>query len=129
MYCDRQLNVKYILFFTILTPFRGIEGGGGGRGVVAQSVGHAAPGEEVPGSIPTVAARSLLVGSVSVLCDRLRQKSWSPLSVSCVAARKIVRRLVVDEDVKKPTNQPTNRGIEGHHSASSVVAAGVVPFG
>ena len=49
--------------------------------------------------------------------DRLRQKSWSPSSVSCVAARKIVRRSVlgaspryspvVDEDVKKPTNQPT----------------------
>ena len=41
---------------------------------------------------------------------------WSPSSVSCVAARKIVRRsclgarprynLVVDEDVKKPNNQP-----------------------
>ena len=27
---------------------------------------HATPGEEVPGSIPAVAARSLLVGSVSV---------------------------------------------------------------
>ena len=44
------------------------------------------PGEEVPGLIPAVAARSLLVGSVSVQCDRLRQKSWSPCSVSCVAA-------------------------------------------
>ena len=52
---------------------------------------------------------------VSVWCDRLRQKSWSPSSVSCVAARKIARRsclgarprynLEVDEDVKKPTNQ------------------------
>ena len=53
---------------------------------------------------------------------RLRQKSWSPSSVSCVAARKIVRRsclgarprynLVVDEDVKKPnkqTNKASNR--------------------
>ena len=37
------------------------------RGVaVAQSVERATPGEEVPGSIPAVAARSLLVGSVSV---------------------------------------------------------------
>ena len=27
--------------------------------------------------------------------DRLRQKSWSPSSVSCVAARKIVRRSVL----------------------------------
>ena len=39
--------------------------GGGGGGAVAQSVEHATPGEEVPGSIPAV-ARSLLVGSVSV---------------------------------------------------------------
>ena len=56
-------------------------------GAVAQSVERATPGEEVPGSIPSVAARSLLVGSVSVKCDRLRQKSWSSSSVSCVAAR------------------------------------------
>ena len=73
-------------------------GGGkrGGGGVAeAQSVERATPGEEVPGSIPAVAARSLLVGSVSVLCERLRHKSWSPRSVSCVAARKIVRRSVL----------------------------------
>ena len=43
-------------------------------GAVAQSVEHATPGEEVLGSIPAVAARSLLVGSaetevmVSALC-------------------------------------------------------------
>ena len=61
---------------------------------VAQSVERATPGKEVPGSIPAVAACSLLVGSVSVECDRLRQKSWSPNSVSCVVARKIVRRSV-----------------------------------
>ena len=36
------------------------------EGAVAQSVKRTAPGEEVPGSIPAVAARSLLVGSVSV---------------------------------------------------------------
>ena len=41
-------------------------GGGGGGEVVTQSVERATPLEEVPGSIPTVAARSLLVGSVSV---------------------------------------------------------------
>ena len=41
---------------------------------VAQSVEHATPGEEVPGSISAVATRSLPVGSVSVKCDRLRQK-------------------------------------------------------
>ena len=40
--------------------------GGGGGAAVAQSVKRATPGEEVLGSIPTVAARSLLVGSVSV---------------------------------------------------------------
>ena len=64
-------------------------------GAVAQSVERATPGQEVPGSIPAVAARLLLVRSVSVSCDRLRQKSWSPSSVSCVAARKIVRRSVL----------------------------------
>ena len=37
-----------------------------GGGAVAQSVERATPGEEVPGSIPAVAARSLQVGSVSV---------------------------------------------------------------
>ena len=62
--------------------------------MVAHSVERATPGEEISGSIPAVAARSLLVGSVSVLCDQLRQKSWSPRSVSCVAACKIVRRSV-----------------------------------
>ena len=35
-------------------------------GAVAQSVERATPDQEVPGSIPDVAARSLLVGSVSV---------------------------------------------------------------
>ena len=35
-------------------------------GAVAQSIERATPGEEVPVSIPAVAARSLLVGSVSV---------------------------------------------------------------
>ena len=40
--------------------------GGGGRGAVAQSVERATPGEEVLGSIPSVGARSLLVGSLSV---------------------------------------------------------------
>ena len=35
-------------------------------GVVAQSVERGTPGEEFPGLIPAVAARSLLVGSVSV---------------------------------------------------------------
>ena len=39
---------------------------GGGGGGVAQSVERATPGEKVPGSITAAAARSLLVGSVSV---------------------------------------------------------------
>ena len=37
-----------------------------GGGAVAQSIERATPGKEVPSSIPVVAARSLLVGSVSV---------------------------------------------------------------
>ena len=41
-------------------------GGWGGGGAVAQSVERATPGEEVPGSIPAVAARPLLVGWVGV---------------------------------------------------------------
>ena len=38
---------------------------------VAQPVERATPGEEVVGSIPAVAARSLLVGSVSVMVSLL----------------------------------------------------------
>ena len=49
-------------------------GGGGGGG--AQSVERATAGEEEVDSIPAPGARSLVVGSVSVQCDRLRQKSW-----------------------------------------------------
>ena len=36
------------------------------RGRGSSAVERATPGEDVPGSIPAVAARSLLVGSVSV---------------------------------------------------------------
>ena len=61
------------------------------RGAVAQLVERATPGEEVLGQIPAAAASSSLVGSVSVLCDRLRQKLWSSRSVSCAAARKIFK--------------------------------------
>ena len=64
-------------------------------GGVAQSVERATSGGELPGLIPTVAACSLLAGSVSVKCDRLRQKSWFPSSVSIVAERKIVRSTVL----------------------------------
>ena len=87
-------------------------------GAVAQSVERATtPGEEAVGSVPVVATRSLLVGSVSVYCKQLRQKSWPPRSVSYVAVRIIIRRqswdpprysLVADEDVKKP-NRQTNK--------------------
>ena len=69
-------------------------GGGGGGGEGAQSVERATLGEEVPGSIPAVAPLSLLVGSVSVKCDRLRQNAWSPRPVSYVVGGKIVRRSV-----------------------------------
>ena len=70
---------------------------------VAQSVEHATPGEEVVGSIPAVAALSLMVGSVSVVCDRLRQKPWPFYSVSCVTARKIIRSQSWDSSVMKPS--------------------------
>ena len=49
---------------------KGLPRNSGGRG--SSAVERATPGEEVPGSISAVAARSLLVGSVSVLCDRLK---------------------------------------------------------
>ena len=86
------------------------------RGAVAQSVERATPGEEVVGSISTVGA--LFIRSVSVQCDQLRQKSWSPRSVSCVAAlitsdvslgTRPRYSLGVDWDVKKPTNQPNKQ--------------------
>ena len=43
-----------------------VGGGGGGGGAVAQSAERATPEKEIVGSIPAVAARSLLVGSESV---------------------------------------------------------------
>ena len=53
-----MINVPKRLFrIGILSPL---------GGAVAQFVERATPGEEVMGSIPTVAARSLLVESVSV---------------------------------------------------------------
>ena len=52
----------YLFSFFFLSLSRG----GGGGGAIAQLVERATPGEEVPGSIPAVAARSVLVGSVSV---------------------------------------------------------------
>ena len=54
--------------FDSVVPAQGVceEGGGGGGGAVAQPVERATPGEEVLGSIPAVAVRSLLVESVSV---------------------------------------------------------------
>ena len=56
-------NVDYLL---IVFGDMCLGGGGGGNGVVAQSVERETRCEEVLGSIPFVAARSLLVGSVSV---------------------------------------------------------------
>ena len=55
---SNDANINFIaLFLPIFLCELG--GGGGGRGAVAQSVEHSTPGEEVPGSIPAVAARSL----------------------------------------------------------------------
>ena len=78
---------------------------------------HATPGLEVVGSIPAPGASSMLVGSVSV-CDWLRQKSWSPRSVSVWKHIKLfdlsfgacpLNSLVADKDDKKPTNEPTKQ--------------------
>ena len=55
MYTETLLEIRNIFANTR---------GGGGRG--SSAVERATPGEEVPGSIPAVAARSLQVGSVSV---------------------------------------------------------------
>ena len=52
-YSSFSLLIIIITFLTLLQD-------------TAQSVERATPGEEVPGSIPAMAARSLLVGSVSV---------------------------------------------------------------
>ena len=62
-------NVQSHLAFTISVmdfSWNWGGGGGGGGGAVAQSVERATPGEDVPGSIPAVAAHSLPVESVSV---------------------------------------------------------------
>ena len=56
-----QKNYHSMIFNGVSFIFIPLQLGGG---VLAQSVGSATPCEEVPGSIPTVAARSLLVGSV-----------------------------------------------------------------
>ena len=56
-------NVTFssVVNFMLMTLFQLYTGG-----AVAQSVESATPGEEVLGSIPAAAARSLLVGSVTV---------------------------------------------------------------
>ena len=51
-------KTQFVKSFLMVEPVSG--------SAVAQSVERAAPSEEVPGLIPAVAARSLLVGSVSV---------------------------------------------------------------
>ena len=58
-------------FATVCLTYYGVSyvvlgGGGGGGGGGSSAVERVTPGEEVPGSIPAVAARSLLVWSVSV---------------------------------------------------------------
>ena len=78
---------------------------------VAQWVERTTGGLEFVASIPAPGARSLLAESVSILYDRMRQKSRSPLSISVwqhVKLSDVTRprnSLVADEDVKKPTNQ------------------------
>ena len=52
---------SYLFFLLVISRLMYYTGG-----AVAQSVEHSTPGQEVQGSIPAVAARSLLVGSVSL---------------------------------------------------------------
>ena len=91
-------------------------GGGGGGGAVAQSVERATPGEEILGSITAVAARSLLVGYSVNGGDRSHglpalSRVWQHVKLSGVSLGTRPRYcLVVDEDVKKPTNQ-TNKSL------------------
>ena len=59
----RRRACLFIWFLNVLVNYGGR---GGGGGAVAKSVERTTPGEEVPGSISAVAARSLLVRSVSV---------------------------------------------------------------
>ena len=82
-------------------------------GAIAHWVERATPGQEVMSSI-LPRHPSALDGSISVQCDRSRQKSWSPCSVSVLQHVKLPvvsfgtsprDSLVVDEDVKKSTKQ------------------------
>ena len=86
-------------------------------GAVAQSVEHVTPGEEVLGLIPTVAARSLWLGRchynvISWDSHGLLALSrvWQHVKLSDVSLGTLPRySLVVDEDIKKPTNLPNKR--------------------
>ena len=66
--CHAFPNVSNMthIFFYILSYDSDYDFLGGGGRTVAQLVERTTPREEVVGSIPAVAARSLLVGSVSV---------------------------------------------------------------
>ena len=71
-------------------------------------------GQEVVGSTPAPSVRPLLVGPVSIQCDRLREKSrtsrsisvWQHVKFSDVSLGTRLRdSLVADEGVKKPSKQ------------------------
>ena len=62
-----MIKVNYMHdWFLSLSCVTNRGGGGGGGGAVAQLVESVTPDKEVVSSIPAVAARSPLVGSVSV---------------------------------------------------------------
>ena len=63
MNTSHKFNFENLFFVLNVYLFKRLLSEGG---AVAQSVERATPDEEVPGSIPAVAARSLLVGSASV---------------------------------------------------------------
>ena len=67
-------SVKIICKIQLLIQEYGVD--------IAKSQERATTGHENVGLLPAAGACSLLVGSVSVQCDKLRWKSLSPCSVS-----------------------------------------------
>ena len=61
IYRENVIKVSLSFLLYLFTNQHELKGGG-----VTQSVDRATPGEEAVGSIPAVATRSLLFGSVSV---------------------------------------------------------------
>ena len=105
--CQFNHNIASFFLIQIVASAQG--------GAVAQSVERTTPGEEILGSIPAVAARSLLLGRCQynvTVCDRSHglpalSLVWQHEKLSDVNLGTRPRyRLVVDEDVNNLT-KPT----------------------